>query len=601
MLKSDCKKTQAFARNAVPSKIVGQSGQAAAELAVFGAILIFILGAIVSAAVGNSYTQNEGFKAMRMAMLASWKGSQVGSTARNNASILFVEDRLSPDSSKYGDTDRTPYVSMGSGTFSYELLYPIDPAEVPAMLPIMDVYINGQHFPLTTANYLQNVTIPRPTKEQCDAYPAGSCAQNQCMRNYREWVGSSAGGVLYESELENIVPVTPNIQATTTAENNADAIFKELAREGVITNVIWNGISSYGTVSVPASTSAYSTWVNTFTTWYDKQFPGKDQSAQISKIENLLQSNQLQYKLFYTQMVNGMAQFTQTPPTCSSHPCKDKELSSDLVLTDAYGNPHSNSTGDMMYDLRRSGKYDLTDTSFVPYGGTPDLRPNMIWEWAATAGTTAEMIGLDVDNNQYPQYDIDGRLKTVTIYGISQNPDGTPNVTYEDFQAGDIDATWDANSCGPKPGLQSNTQVYTFTKDGTYLLIKEGGLFNPQTGQFVRSANKRDTIDIIQRQIQLSNNTGRFCDGNTPKSCVGGSMIKGIPYCSSADANPVEVCVGQGAVDAQGNAESCFSSQTNIKSTCYDGNSNILFIRSRIEDRRGHFWLTNTSGQLQVQ
>jgi hypothetical protein len=52
-----------------------KKAQAAVELAVFGAILIFVLGTIVRSAVGNSFTQNQNFKAMRMAMLASWQGS----------------------------------------------------------------------------------------------------------------------------------------------------------------------------------------------------------------------------------------------------------------------------------------------------------------------------------------------------------------------------------------------------------------------------------------------------------------------------------------------------------------------------------------------
>ena len=100
----------------------------------------------------------------------------------------------------------------------------------------------------------------------------------------------------------------------------------------------------------------------------------------------------------------------------------------------------------------------------------------------------------------------------MTIYAISQNSDGTPTVSYEDFQGGDIDSMWDSNSCGLKPGLQNDSEIYTFTENGTYLQIKEGKLYNPETDQFVRSANKRDSIDLIQRQIQLSNNTGRFCN-----------------------------------------------------------------------------------------
>ena len=67
-----------------------KKAQAAVELAVFGAILIFLLGTIVRSAANNSYQQNQNFKAMRMAMLASWNGSKAGTTSHNSASILFI-------------------------------------------------------------------------------------------------------------------------------------------------------------------------------------------------------------------------------------------------------------------------------------------------------------------------------------------------------------------------------------------------------------------------------------------------------------------------------------------------------------------------------
>ena len=129
----------------------------------FGAILIYVLGTIVRTAVGNSLTQNDNFKAMRMAMLESWQGSKASNVSRNSASILFVEDRLSPDYNKYGALDRNPYIASSSGTFSYELLYPLEPGadKMHKQMPVMDVFINGQHFPFTTASYVTK-KIPTP-------------------------------------------------------------------------------------------------------------------------------------------------------------------------------------------------------------------------------------------------------------------------------------------------------------------------------------------------------------------------------------------------------------------------------------------------------
>ncbi|MDE2214555.1 MAG: hypothetical protein KGJ61_05465, partial [Candidatus Omnitrophica bacterium] len=228
------------------------AGQAVTELAVFGAILIFILGTIIRTAVSNGYQQDISFKAMRMAMLASWNDSKANPgmspqvTAHNSASVLFVEDRLVPGFGKYGALDRTPFMVSGSGTFSYNLLYPIDnnsPSDIDNSLPIMDVYIDGQHFPFSMASYVVGRTIYPPgqggtamcdknsqpissAQEQEDCLTAGGnpqdcqqkaeaqCKMNQTCRNQREWGGQS---ILKESALvTNDPPVAP-ITATTTA------------------------------------------------------------------------------------------------------------------------------------------------------------------------------------------------------------------------------------------------------------------------------------------------------------------------------------------------------------------------------------------------
>ncbi len=523
-----------------------KKGQAAVELAVFGAILVFILGTIVRSAVGNSYTQEHNFKAMRMAMLESWQGSDaakglagVPQISHNSASVLFIEDRLSPDINKYGSLERNPFIANGAGTFSYELNYPLDKGEVSLNLPVMDVYINGQHFPFTTASYVANRPITRPAS--CN-YPAGSCSQNQCLRNQREWV--------------------------------------------------------------------------------------TDPSDSTKK-----------YKLFYTMIPsNGDSRFSVIPPVCADPnnvKCKDKALSLSLPLPDGSG---AFNNGEMQYDLLRNGNYAAVDSQF-PAAPPALMRKNISWQWAATLGTVQgdttdgadPMIGLDPDNNQFPSYDIDGRLKEVTIYGISQNSDGSPTVTYEDNQGGDIDSSWDTNSCGPKPGLQSDSHILTFTSicpsdgsscpafgrcaDGsacqpTYLQVKEGKMYNPETGQEVRSVSRRSNVDLIERRIQLSNNTGRFCNGAMPQPCVANCTTPSNCSCPAlADPsfvpNPVEVCV-------DGNTCNCFMGSTangptnpacgnTIAETCFDASNNLIYVRSRLQDRRGNAWMTNASGQLKVQ
>jgi len=500
-----------------------KKAQAAIELAVFGAILIFILGTVIRSAVGNSYAQNQNLKAMRMAMLASWNNSQAdfngnppsSGLPRNSASILFVEDRMSPDVTKYGPLDRSVEMANGSGTFTYMLMYPIDATDVGSSLPIMDVYINGQQFPFTTAWFEQGVKISPTTNSSISPTTCSStggpytvlpltpaqCRQNQCLRNAREWV-------------------------------------------------------TYGGQT---------------------------------------------YKLFYAQQVNSTPLFFLTPPPCGTHnttACKDRELSSDANLGGV-----SNANGDLMFDLQRNS------TSGNNLSVPTALRPYMAWQWSATAGTTAAMIGLDADNQQYPSYDIDGRLKEVTIYNISSSTNANNPyviVSYEDPAGGDIDSSWDSNSCTPKPGLQNDSQIYTVTQDGTYLQIKEGKLYNPETDQVVRSVNKRDNVDLIQREIQLSNNTGRFCSlptgSQATQVCPSGGVYQGV---TCASPNPVEACVASGVSASNGSVNDCFNGSNangqNIKQTCMDVSTNMIYVRSRLNDRGGRFWITDTSGQLGVQ
>jgi hypothetical protein len=136
------------------------SGQAATELAVFGSVLIFVLTAIITTAVGGGYSQNMQLKAMRKAMTTSFEYSEGlrgydrlrGTASRNTASILLVEDRLSSSSAKYGSVDRIPFVVSGTATASRNLFLPIDPWET-QHLPYFDLFVNGKHFPLTTAAF----------------------------------------------------------------------------------------------------------------------------------------------------------------------------------------------------------------------------------------------------------------------------------------------------------------------------------------------------------------------------------------------------------------------------------------------------------------
>ncbi len=127
--------------------------QAATELAVFGAILIFVVGSIVRSSFDSGLNQNQNLKAMRWAMLQSLYGVRNVNKSRDSASITVIEDRLSPEASKFGSLERTPAITTGSGTLSNTLYMPLDWYEL-NNIPVMDVLVNGEHFVFSTARFI---------------------------------------------------------------------------------------------------------------------------------------------------------------------------------------------------------------------------------------------------------------------------------------------------------------------------------------------------------------------------------------------------------------------------------------------------------------
>jgi len=144
--------------------------QVVTELAVFGFILIFILGAILRYAVNDAINQNQRLMAMRYVLRNSLETSETGilngcpafpknpamcnSSARNFASVMYIEDRTVPEAGKYGTISRTPYLQSAAGSMSKNLFMPVEYGDIDD-LPLMDIYVNNILFHLTTAGYAE--------------------------------------------------------------------------------------------------------------------------------------------------------------------------------------------------------------------------------------------------------------------------------------------------------------------------------------------------------------------------------------------------------------------------------------------------------------
>ena len=141
------------------SLIRNNRAQSTIELAAFGIVLLFMIGVILRQSLNQNYAQHQSLKAARLASKLSYEFSEGlrgaggfdGTASRNSATVIFIEDRLVAGSGKYGAINRTPQVIGGSATLSRNLMMPIEGEDY--NFPTMDMFINGQHFPFTTAGF----------------------------------------------------------------------------------------------------------------------------------------------------------------------------------------------------------------------------------------------------------------------------------------------------------------------------------------------------------------------------------------------------------------------------------------------------------------
>ena len=127
--------------------------QAVTELAIFGAILIFVIGSILRNSVDAGMSQNQSLKAMRWAMTQSLMGIRNVNKSRDSATVIFIEDRLAPDAGRVGSVERTPIFQTASGSFTNTLFMPLDWLEY-QNLPVTDMFVNGVHFTMSGAKFI---------------------------------------------------------------------------------------------------------------------------------------------------------------------------------------------------------------------------------------------------------------------------------------------------------------------------------------------------------------------------------------------------------------------------------------------------------------
>lgn len=535
--------------------------QTAAEVAVFGAILIFVIGLTVRHALDVGYAQNQNLKAMRLAMKMSYEASEGRTEAsRNVATVLFIEDRLTADSAKYGAIDRTPYMISASAAHNRNLFMPVDFGSNDD-LPVMDVFVNGKHFVFTTAAFKKVVF---GTIKYCTATCDSSC-------------GNCSGSIC-------------------DADGNCtlDETFVEPSA-----GVDWDANCATKTTVYPCILSDCDSVCDNFVGGCDPDVP---------------------------KTITKLVGCTRLYTIIDNHPLIP-EWCDDVTDMCPAACPACNLTADERFDLDRSSPSFATP--FAPASAIPDvtgdaLRKAFSWQWYLVMafdvvknrwvlpplnkgeGITLEFSdcesGCKSSRNTAVDVDGDRKLEQVIQDTIKSDTNGIiVSFGVIDAQDGDLDFTIDDSDTKPQSGFTQNVSMYTFVRGGTYLLIQEGKLYSfmGDTRQYIRTTRKKDQIDLVEREFQLSNNTGRFCFGGNPTNWAsppydpdGKPIVAGVGNLP----NPVEVCVNS----REPNTPTCFSGP-NIDKTCMDQNDDPtspyylkIFIRSRIAGRHGRKWVTQT-------
>ncbi len=587
---------------------IEKKAQTAAEVAVFGAVMIFVIGMIVRQAMGSSYQQNQSLKAMRLAMATSFKYSQGlmglggddGTMSHNTATILFVEDRLTADSAKYGAIDRTPYMLSASATHSRNLYYMDLDVGYNYDLPIYDVFVNGRHFPFTTARFR------RVCLRECLTDTTGLCPADQLCKN--SWQQPNLPCVLGDCAAS-----CPDFAVGGCDTPMSNPPWDPAANGDIaLWDPPWNNNSwddNCGQQTRSCSTCELIGAPN-------------DCNPDCVGCTNCTPSSSQTFvrtvgcMRLYTRMYNH----PQVTEWCDHDGPVPPARECPAVPADC---PNCNLTPDERFDLDRSGASFAPP--FDPALADPDVpapdpdaisREYFQWQWYLVMAfdeafspvsvwgglqpppvpTWSRAEGVNSSTSENFSVDVDADLKVESIAFDTLVTDPLTGVITKfqvlDYQAGDFDPTKNENEAGPMPGFREDAAMYSFGMmggTGTYLRIREGrDLLGPGTGQFIRTTNQKDQIDLVERQFQLSNDTHRFCDRNGDVTAVGSPDWAGAGWSAQAP-NPMEACVNTSIV----NAPTCFSGP-NIDKICMDQDPArlIIFVRSRIASGHGRKWVT---------
>ncbi len=514
--------------------------QSASELAIFGSILLFVIGLIVRTGLYQGHNMNIQLRTMRLALTESYKtahghyryGDNRGQPAgaRNTASVMVVEDRISIDSAQaLGTRDRFPIMSASSGTFSHNLFWKLDYGNEDD-LPVYDVIVNGQRFPFSTAHYMRAVITPdvlNRGRTRISYYYFPEDTLKETLN-----VPSCPGGGLMGSPF---CWEANCLRHSDPEKTGCMVVFKR----------VYN-------VPPPAGDE-----------WCDNEPSGVTCRGVVNVSERFDLDHDGQ-----TDISPGLA--------LPASPRADLE-----------GQPAT---------LRAAFNWQWAKVSLTILRknlGSRLLLPKPI-----------DGIGIEKNINRSIDIDGDFQTEYVMATSPGRSGWTYGEIKYLDQQEGDVDFTQEDVGLKSRVIMLAKTHAPVASSEalfgGTYMLVEEGKLYGAD-GQFIRDTSRQDHVDIITRFFQLTRNTGRFCtQGQNPQPvdwnvtvARGEHPVKGV----NTLTNPVEAC----GTTRGGNQNSPITSSTcmlvHADKTCLDVDTHLLYIRSRIDDLRGKRWITRVFTQ----
>lgn len=573
-------KLMATKKNIKNNRICAQS---IIELAVLGAIFFGLLGTLIQVTASYSDAQATQLQAMREALRLSAKegmeeNEYIKTKHRSNASVLWIEDKPAiAGGEKYGSSSYTPSVSSGSGTFTNNLNYIADYGDMTA-LPLMDVYINGQHFSFTTAAYKE--------------FPPPGDSYLEKKGNVYKWKDSYCGDYGARKCLHYPIPTTFN--------------------GGGVANpwYLWDPATP------PSGERQLVFW--TKIPWTDKRFCYGQNDPPDHYCRNISFEPYGFWARWVLDPVNAPGRIIPEGDRRKMQWQWYPIIAQELGCNDGTGDHthHINPIGLGFFrnngdDSKAPGPQIYVDVDFDgheenimqmeewgiydPNGVAQECRRHFQYRWTDTKESLAAPWLLPCygaakdpgcpDKESLCDSQRDGALSNEG-YKISK-------VWVMDFEDGDIAmsySTVDELQDKPKPGfVEGSTKVVTHTKGDLNIAQKAQGSLADNI-----SVQKQDSTITIERQIQLSNNTGRL-DPRNPRCCT----VHPTNCNPTLDACGLPDPAGSVACDTtditQGREESCCYKENRHLSTCLDTKAKILYVRTEIEKKAGHKYKTQQS------